>query len=124
MSASAIHHIELSVSDLGRSTEFYAALFRELGWKPLRATMWILDGCEVYLKEVKPSGDPSGAHFGPRHVCFRAPSREVVDRVSSVLRSLGAVVVRGPVAMPQYSPTYYTFDFHDPDGFVIEVAHE
>jgi hypothetical protein len=27
------------------------------------------------------------------------------------------------VEMPDYSEGYYTVDFRDPDGYVIEVAH-
>jgi catechol 2,3-dioxygenase-like lactoylglutathione lyase family enzyme len=120
---SAIHHIEMSVSSLARSRDFYAALFRDLGWTELQPTMWIQDGCEVYLKEVKPD-EGAGARPGPRHVCFRAQSREVVDNVARTVRSLGAAVLRGPQPMPQYSPTYYTVDFRDPDGFVLEVCHD
>ena len=119
----AINHIEMSVSNLGRSAAFYGALFRELGWKELRPGMWIEDGCEVYLKETKAPGAP-GAAFGPRHVAFRAPSREAVDRVAEAMRSMGATVIRGPQPMPEYSATYYTFDFRDPDGFVLEVCHD
>jgi catechol 2,3-dioxygenase-like lactoylglutathione lyase family enzyme len=119
----AIHHIELTVSDIARSTTFYAALFHELGWKALRPTMFIRDGCEVYLKEVK-GAELAATRAGPRHVCFGAESRDVVDRVAATVRTLGAAVLRGPQAMPEYSPTYYTVDFRDPDGFVLEVAYD
>ncbi len=117
----AIHHIEVTVSDLKRSIEFYKALFLELGWTELRSGMYILDGCEVYLKEGKSSD--SSSHYGPRHVCFRARSRDEVNRVGALLKSRGASIIRGPLAVPKYSATYYTVDFRDPDGFVLEVAH-
>jgi len=32
-------------------------------------------------------------------------------------------VLRGPVEMPDYSKSYYTVDFRDSDGYVLEVAH-
>ena len=118
---SAIHHVELTVSDLSRSGAFYAAIFRDLGWKPLSPTMFILDGCEVYLKQAV-LADATGPRAGARHICVQADSRDVVDRVAATVRSLGATVLRGPQPMPQYSPTYYTVDFRDPDGFVLEVA--
>jgi catechol 2,3-dioxygenase-like lactoylglutathione lyase family enzyme len=119
---SAIHHIELSVSDLARSSDFYKALLVGLGWTELRSGMYLKDGCEVYLKAVADA--ESGPRHGPRHVCFRAASREDVDRTGVLLRSRGASILRGPLAMPQYSATYYTVDFRDPDGFVLEVAHD
>jgi catechol 2,3-dioxygenase-like lactoylglutathione lyase family enzyme len=119
---SAIHHIELSVSDLARSGDFYRALLLGLGWKELRPGMYLKDGCEVYLKAV--AAAESGPRHGPRHVCFRAASRDEVDRTGALLKSRGASILRGPQAMPQYGETYYTVDFRDPDGFVLEVAHD
>jgi catechol 2,3-dioxygenase-like lactoylglutathione lyase family enzyme len=117
---SAIHHIEITVSDPARSAAFYRALLLALDWRELHPGAYVKDGCEIHLKR----GDAApGRAFGPRHVCFRAASRDVVDRVGGVLRAAGAVVLRGPQPMPQYSPTYYTVDVRDPDGFVLEVAH-
>ena len=60
---------------------------------------------------------------GPRHLCFQATSRDVVDAVGSLLTGSGATVLRGPVEMADYSQGYYTVDFRDPDGYVLEVAH-
>jgi catechol 2,3-dioxygenase-like lactoylglutathione lyase family enzyme len=119
---SAIHHIELSVSDLARSSGFYKALLSGLGWSELRPGMYLKDGCEIYLQAAAAS--ESGPRHGPRHICFRAGSRNDVDRVGTLLQAMNASVIRGPVAMPQYSATYYTVDFRDPDGFVLEVAHD
>ncbi len=119
---SAIHHVEVTVSDLARSRDFYASLLSELGWKELRPGMYLKDGCEVYLKAAVAS-EP-GLHYGPRHICFRAGSRDEVDRIGAWLKSEKASVIRGPLAMPEYGATYYTVDFHDPDGFVLEVAHD
>jgi catechol 2,3-dioxygenase-like lactoylglutathione lyase family enzyme len=119
---SAIHHIELTVSDLVRSGAFYRALLLGLGWREPRPGMYLKDGCEVYLKAAAAS--TSGPHHGPRHICFRAGSREEVDRTGELLRSNGTSIIRGPQEMPDYGPTYYTVDFRDPDGFVLEVAHD
>ncbi len=118
---SAIDHIEITVSDLARSRDFYKALLLGLGWKELRPGMYLKDGCEVYLKAA--AAVESGPHYGPRHICFRAGSRDEVDRVGALLKSSKASILRGPLAMPEYSATYYTVDFRDPDGFVLEVAH-
>ncbi len=116
-----IHHIEMTVSNMQTSAAFYGALLRTLGWTELRRGMYIRDGSEIYLKETKVVAVP--AHVGPRHICFRAGSRAEVDQVGRLLHELGAVILRGPIAMPEYGGTYYTVDFRDPDGFVLEVAH-
>jgi catechol 2,3-dioxygenase-like lactoylglutathione lyase family enzyme len=84
--------------------------------------MYLRDGCEVYLKAVAAVG--SGPHHGPRHLCFRAASHAEVDRTGALLKSRGASILRGPLAMPESSATYYTVDVRDPDGFVLEVAHD
>jgi catechol 2,3-dioxygenase-like lactoylglutathione lyase family enzyme len=119
---SAIHHIEMNVSDVARSCDFYKSLLLGLGWKELRPGMYLKDGCEVYLKAAAAAG--SGPRHGPRHVCFRAASRDEVDRTAALLKSKDASILRGPLAMPEYGATYYTVDFRDPDGFVLEVAHD
>jgi catechol 2,3-dioxygenase-like lactoylglutathione lyase family enzyme len=119
---SPIHHVELTVSSLTASGGFYGPLLRALGWKELRLGMYLKDGCEIYLKEARM--DASGPSYGPRHVCLRAGSREEVDRVGALLRAGKAQVIRGPLAIPEYGATYYTVDFRDPDGFVLEVAHD
>jgi catechol 2,3-dioxygenase-like lactoylglutathione lyase family enzyme len=119
---SALSHIEITVSDLARSRDFYKSLLVGLGWKELAPGMYLKDGCEVYLKAEVLSH--TGPCYGPRHLCFRAGSREEVDRIGVLLESDNAVIIRGPLPMPTYSATYYTVDFRDPDGFVLEVAHD
>lgn len=84
--------------------------------------MYVKEGCEIYLKEARMVG--SDRSYGPRHICLRADSRDDVDRVGALLRAGKAQVIRGPLAMPEYGASYYTVDFRDPDGFVIEVASD
>jgi catechol 2,3-dioxygenase-like lactoylglutathione lyase family enzyme len=119
---SAIHHVELWVSDLSRSRAFYERLLLALGWTVLRPGLYLKDGCEIYLTAAPRA--QAGDHYGPRHLCLRASSRDEVDRIGASLVAENVPILRGPQAMPQYSPTYYTVDFRDPDGFVLEVAHD
>jgi catechol 2,3-dioxygenase-like lactoylglutathione lyase family enzyme len=118
----AIHHIEMNVSDLVRSRAFYRRLLLALGWRELSPGMYLNDGCEIYLKAGTQAH--AGAHYGPRHICLRASSREEVDQIGELLASENVPIIRGPQPMPEYSPAYYTVDFRDPDGFVLEVAHD
>ena len=115
-----INHIEFWVSNLERSQAFYTQLFRGIGWRQKSDTEFSSGSTTVYLVE-QPVTRVDGA--GPRHVCFQAVSRAVVDDVASMLRGRTADIIRGPVEMPDYSRDYYTVDFRDPDGYVIEVAH-
>lgn len=115
-----ISHLEFWVKDLEESLAFYSRLFPLIGWHELTRTSFSCGVHEIYFKEV-----PLPLHdsLGVRHICFHAASRDVVDRVGVWLRSTGGTVIRGPQPMPQYDASYYTVDFRDPNGFVLEVAH-
>lgn len=116
-----LHHIEFWVADLRRSLQFYEALFGLLGWTRDGPHGFRGGGTEIYFVE-RPVRAVDGA--GPRHLCFRASSRETVDAVGRLVRSLGLEVIRGPVEVPAYHPGYHTVDFRDPDGYVLEVAFD
>ena len=115
-----INHIEFWVSNIKRSQAFYGALFRAVGWQQKSDTEFSSGSTMVYFYE-KPVTRVDGV--GPRHICFQAVSRGVVDDVAKLLKKHAADIIRGPVEMPDYSEGYYTVDFRDPDGYVIEVAH-
>ncbi|SFF09703.1 Catechol 2,3-dioxygenase [Bacillus sp. OV194] len=115
-----INHIEFWVNSMEESLEFYETLFALIGWKEIGKGMFSSGHIEIYLKEADV---PRTDSAGPRHICFQAVSRDVVDRVGSYLQEAGAEMIRGPVEVPRYSKGYYTVDFRDPDGYVLEVAH-
>lgn len=118
--APGINHIEFWVSDLSRSLPFYERLFAAIGWRKLGEGEFSSGSGEVYFVE-KPL--PRVDTVGPRHICFQASSREMVDAVARLLKESPAAVIRGPIDAPEYSKDYYTVDFRDPDGYVVEVAH-
>jgi catechol 2,3-dioxygenase-like lactoylglutathione lyase family enzyme len=57
---------------------------------------------------------------GLHHVCFRARSREDVDRCHAFLLEIGATVVHGPEPGP-WAPGYYSVLFEDPIGTRLEL---
>lgn len=57
--------------------------------------------------------------MGLHHVCFRARSREDVDRVHAFLVERRAAVVHPPEEGP-WAPGYYSVLFEDPDGVRLE----
>ena len=114
-----INHIEFWVKNLEESVRFYSELFPLIGWHALNQTSFSCGQHEIYFKEM-----PISFHenLGVRHVCYHATSREVVDAVGEWLRRQNADIIRGPLEMSHYSAGYYTVDFRDPNGFVLEVA--
>lgn len=114
-----INHLEFWVKDLDKSLMFYSKLFPLIGWYPLNRTSYSCGKHEIYFRAM-----PVDLHdsLGVRHICFHATSREVVDEVGEWLRSIDAHIIRGPKHM-DYTAEYYTVDFRDPNGFVLEVAY-
>ncbi|SIR15909.1 VOC family protein [Pontibacter lucknowensis] len=115
-----INHIEFWVKDLETSMLFYGELFPMIGWYALNETSFSCGQHEIYFKQMPVEFCDS---LGVRHICFHAISREVVDQVGEWLRKQNAAIIRGPQGMPHYSASYYTVDFRDPNGFVLEVAY-
>lgn len=115
-----IKHIEIAVSDLSRSLDFYRPLFKIIGWQEADQNGFICGNIKIYLKQWN---YPDGNTLGVRHMCFWASSREIVDQAGEYVKNTGVKIIRGPLVVEEYSPDYYTMDFYDPDGFMLEVAH-
>lgn len=115
-----LNHIEFWVSSLERSVPFYDDLFSLIRWKKLSQTAYSSGSVEIYLVE-KRNMERRDA-LGPRHLCFQATSREMVDEVGRWLKERDHTVIRGPLEQ-SYSEEYYTVDFRDPDGYILEVAY-
>ena len=58
---------------------------------------------------------------GLHHLCFRARSREDVDKVETLLGEMGAHIV-SPAREGSWAPGYYFVLCEDPDGIRIEVC--
>ena len=115
-----INHIEFWVGDLERSLRFYEPLLAAIGWRKLGDSEFSSGSIDVYFLEKRVRRADT---VGPRHICFQATSREMVEAVARLLSGRPDTIIRGPVEAPEYSKDYYTVDFRDPDGYVVEVAH-
>ena len=130
-----VDHLDLVVSDLERSLEFYNGLLKPLGFERNvdivgergERVVYIggAGGTSVSLRQAQ-----SDAHATPydryavgiHHLCFGAPSREVVDERAAWLRKRSAEIESGP-AEYDYTPDYYAVFFYDPDGIKLEIVH-
>jgi glyoxylase I family protein len=135
--ASKFSHVDLVVTDLERSLEFYRGLLVPLGWTGLREvrgergeTIHYLsqDGPGVAALGLRQRPDDAPRHpydryaVGLHHICFDAPSREAVDDRVRWLRENRAEIESGP-ATYDYNPGYYAVYFYDPDGIKLEILH-
>jgi len=132
----AIDHLDLVVSSLGRSLDFYRGLLGPLGFVHESEIAGERGERVVYLSRHGGGGSlslrerQSDAHgvpydryaVGVHHIAFAASSRARVDERASWLRAAGAQIESGP-AEYSYTPGYYAVFAYDPDGLKLELVH-
>lgn len=122
-----IAHIALSVSDMERSKPFYRELFLSLGMKIVLddennfygvggRTGVVIHQSNNEFREEKFNQQKPGLH----HFCFRARSKEDVDRIFAVAQKINAKIIHPP-QQDGFAPGYYSVLFEDPDGIRLEA---
>ncbi|HEV8712101.1 MAG TPA: VOC family protein [Candidatus Binatia bacterium] len=129
MEPNGIAHIQLTVSDLERSITFYEPLLHFFGMKTIVKTpetfycVGSRTGVAISRADPQYRDDRfQQRRIGLHHFCFRARSREDVDKIFQFVEGLGARIVQGPQE-DHFAPGYYSILFEDPDGIRIEVNH-
>jgi glyoxylase I family protein len=131
-----IDHLDLVVTTLERSLDFYRRLLEPLGYvrtseiEGERGERVVYIGRQGGMGSVSLREAQSDAHAVPydrygvglHHLAFAAPSREVVDERAAWLRAEGATIESGPEEYG-YTPGYYAVFFYDPDGIKLELVH-
>ena len=143
-----LHHLIITVSNVERSSPFYSALFRYLGYELAGShygvdhayedwKRWDMDTPhEISICQAHPThtgvSHISGAIGHHHHLAFCALDRADVDRfyaeVLAPLERDGACTVEDPPCdCPEYGEGYYATFFKDLDGlkyeFVINPNH-
>lgn len=132
----SLSHVDLTVTDLESSVEFYDRVLGRLGYRRsdgvgAGAPCWaISDACGgSFTIALKPARPESRARLhdrytpGLHHLAFHADSRKDVDEFHRFLLDIG-VTILDPPAEYDYTPGYYTVFFTDPDGIKLEVVFE
>ena len=125
-----IDHIYISVSDLGRSEDFYdRALMEVMGFRKNRFTLGGDAHVQYFNRHfgyvLRPSRARAGHDAyapGLHHLCLRVESAEDVAAVSARLRSAGVNASEARL-YPEYAPDYWATYFSDPDGIRLEVTN-
>jgi catechol 2,3-dioxygenase-like lactoylglutathione lyase family enzyme len=120
-----IHHIDLAVADLERSTEFYTRALAPLKLGLVEHHRHS-DGREVVGFGALP--DPvfwirsDQRPTNRLHVAFLAESRHSVDSFYRAALAAGGVSNGEPGLRPQYAEHYYAAFVLDPDGNNVEAV--
>jgi len=124
-----IHHIDITVSDLPRSTDFYDRVLPRMGFHRLsdvpEGPIWAGERMEIGLVAARTVSERPHDRYAPgmHHLAFGAPNREAVGRLHQDLQGLGAQVLDAPAPYDQYGPGYYAVFFADPDGIKLEYVY-
>ena len=121
-----LHHVELYVSDLERSLEFWRWLLGELGYERYqvwgKGESWKLGMTYIVFVQVEGAfGEPAydRRRVGLNHLAFHVGSRADIDRLGASLAERGSRLLYGD----RYpADDYYAIYFEDPDGIKVELV--
>ncbi|ESP87595.1 VOC family protein [Candidatus Halobonum tyrrellensis] len=124
--AGALHHVELSASDLDASVEFWDWLLGELGydrkeeWDGGRS--WSRGPTYVVIERTENPDRPFDRRAaGLNHLAFHAASREQVDRLTDGVRERPDADLLYEDRHP-FAGGYYALYCEDPEGITVEVV--
>ena len=121
-------HLSIAVTDIPRARAFYDVVLAELDIPRVGLTdSWIGYGLRadsehpgrVYLSLLQRD---KAAGFGGLHWCFKAESREMVDRFWGAGLAHGGCDDGAPGIRAHYHPYYYAAFLRDPDGNRLEAV--
>ncbi|WP_156289521.1 VOC family protein [Oceanobacillus salinisoli] len=124
-----LHHIEIYVSDLEQTVEFWGWFLRELGYTSFQewesGHSWKLgDTYIVFVQAEDRFLNPSyhRCRVGLNHLAFHASSRQHVDEMTNKLKEREVNILyldKHPFAGGK---DYYAVYFEDPDRIKVELV--
>ncbi|WP_411739123.1 VOC family protein [Peribacillus sp. S4] len=129
MSKGFLHHIELYVSNLKRSIDFWGWFLDEMGYEPFQkwesGRSWRLG--EVYIVFVQAETrfldiPYHRGRVGLNHLAFHATSRQQVDEITRKLRGRGVTILYADKHPFAGGKDHYAVYFEDPDPMKVELA--
>ena len=118
-----LNHISIGVRDIARTSKFYDAALKPLGYTALSASASSLGyGKDAVVLLISSTDAPveadekSGLHF-----CFDAPTRRSVAVFHAAALGAGGKDNGEPGLRADYGPNYYAAFVVDPDGYRLEA---
>ncbi|WP_022794549.1 VOC family protein [Marinococcus halotolerans] len=124
-----IHHIELYVSDLERSTAFWKWLLQDLGYHiyqqwPEGISFKLASSYIVFVQTEDRFLDVSyhRRRTGLNHIAFHARSKSHVDQMTGKLRSADVPILYEDLHPFAGGNEHYAVYFEDPDRIKVELV--
>ncbi|MCL6571283.1 MAG: VOC family protein [Bacillus sp. (in: Bacteria)] len=124
-----LHHLEIYVSNLSKSTAFWAWFLTELGYKQYQK--WELGISwkygETYIVFVQAEERFMDVPYhrsrvGLNHLAFHAESKEQVDKITEKLKKQGINILYPKQHPYAGGENYYAVFFEDPDRIKVELV--
>ncbi|MER2128617.1 VOC family protein [Solibacillus sp.] len=124
-----IHHIEINVSNLKKTVEFWTWFLEELGYNQFQkwdgGQSWRLAETYIVFVQTKQQNLDIPYHrgrVGLNHIAFHANSQQQVDHFTAQLEHKGLTILykdRHPYAGGN---NHYAVFFEDPDRIKVELV--
>ena len=124
-----LHHIEIYVSDINKSKDFWGWLLKELGYTEYQSwsqgISYILDKTYIVFVQVEERYLDIPYHrcrAGLNHLAFHGESIEFVDEMTVKLKKRGVEILYEDKHPYAGGPDYYAVFFEDPDRMKVEIT--
>lgn len=129
MAKRRIHHIELYVSDLKQSMNFWSWFLKDLGYELYqeweKGQSYILDESYIVFVQTEERFMEIPYHrcgVGLNHLAFHADSREEVDEMTEKIKARGIQILYPEKHPYAGGEDYYAVFFEDPDRIKVEFV--
>ncbi|WP_044336980.1 VOC family protein [Rossellomorea aquimaris] len=124
-----LHHIEIYVSDLKSSIDFWSWLLEELGYSLFQewesGQSWRLGDTYIVFVQTEERFLDVPYHrcrVGLNHLAFHAESREHIDDMTMKLKNKGINILYTDQHPFAGGDDYYAVYFEDPDRIKVELV--
>lgn len=129
MSKGLLHHIEIYVSDLKRSIDFWGWFLEELGYSSFQewesGQSWKIEDTYIVFVQAEERFLDVQYHrsrVGLNHLAFHADSRQQVDDMTKKLKNRGVTLLYTKQNPFAGGVDHYAVYFEDPDRIKVELV--
>lgn len=129
MATGLIHHIELYVSDLKKTINFWGWFLEELGYTSFQewesGQSWKLDNTYIVFVQTEDRFLDVPYHrsrVGLNHLAFQASSRQHVDEITNRLKEKRITILYPEIHPFAGGDNHYAVYFEDPDRIKVELV--
>ncbi|MGE7186149.1 VOC family protein [Peribacillus sp. NPDC006672] len=129
MSKGFLHHIELNVSNLNRTVDFWGWFLEEMNYEPFQewesGKSWRLDDMYIVFVQAETRFLDIPYHrarVGLNHLAFHGTSRHQIDEITRKLRDRGVTILYADKHPFAGGKEHYALFFEDPDRIKVELV--